>query len=302
MIKRLSGSVKLLCLFTAFLSISCLVSADLSGNNWMGSINGSYLLSEISIPGTHDSGALYEPFPGTAKCQDLTIGEQLDIGVRFLDIRCRHYQDAFLIHHGVIYQNLSFDEVLEDTIDFLKSNPTECIIMCIKEEFDAYDNTRSFEETFNSYVMKNPDMWYFTTSVPTLNEARGKIVLMRRFPGSRGISATNWPDNTTFTNSFLRVQDYYNISSNNTKWNMVTALLNEAYSGPQGTLYLNFTSGYRSIIVLPNITMVSNDINSRVEDFFDTSMAGRYGIIIMDFINENRAALIYETNSYLIDN
>ena len=303
--QSLCSSLRFLCLAAAFLFIIHSASAegaDISGNNWMGFIDGDTLLSDLSMPGTHDSGALYEPFPGTAKCQDLTIGEQLDIGVRFLDIRCRHYENTFVIHHGFVYQRLSFDEVLEDIIDFLKSNPTECVIMCIKEEYNAYGTTRSFDQTLNSYVNKNPDMWRFTASIPTLDQARGKILLMRRFSGSRGINATYWPDNTTFSNGFLRVQDYYNISSNDTKWDKVTALLNEADSGFPGTLYLNYTSGYRSIFILPSITTVSNDMNSRVENYFDTRTSGRYGVIVMDFIDEYRSALIYETNSFLIDN
>ena len=60
--------------------------------DWMSAVNDSLKLSAISIPGTHDSGARYDPplLSGTAKCQDLTIREQLNAGTRFLDIRCRH--------------------------------------------------------------------------------------------------------------------------------------------------------------------------------------------------------------------
>ncbi|MBN2842929.1 MAG: hypothetical protein JXM68_07555, partial [Sedimentisphaerales bacterium] len=53
-----------------------------AGNNWMAAQKDISLLSQLSIPGTHDSGARFEPIGGTAKCQNLTIAEQLAIGVR----------------------------------------------------------------------------------------------------------------------------------------------------------------------------------------------------------------------------
>src|ERR1700759_5403837 len=43
--------------------------------DWMGKLDGKLLLSQISIPGSHDSGAHLEPFPGIAACQSLTIEE-----------------------------------------------------------------------------------------------------------------------------------------------------------------------------------------------------------------------------------
>src|SRR5439155_23215825 len=121
---------------------------------------------------------------------------------RFVDIRCRHIGDAFAIHHGSIYQNMNFDDVLNACFSFLTSNPGECIIMSVKEEYDPSNNTRTFEQTFDAYTAKNPTHWYLGDAVPTLGSVRGKIVLLRRFSAAstpKGIDATNWADNTTFT-------------------------------------------------------------------------------------------------------
>ncbi|MEI8634170.1 hypothetical protein P4S72_23265 [Vibrio sp. PP-XX7] len=67
-----------------------------------GNVNDSVPLSAMTIPGTYDSGAMYEPVSGTAKTQNLSIQAQLNIGVRYLDIRLRHYNDALIVHHGSI--------------------------------------------------------------------------------------------------------------------------------------------------------------------------------------------------------
>ena len=83
---------------------------------WMYYVNDSTSLANLTIPGSHDSGALYEPVAGTAICQNLSIREQLDIGVRYLDIRLRQYGNALVVHHGSVYQHQNFDDVLTQVI------------------------------------------------------------------------------------------------------------------------------------------------------------------------------------------
>jgi len=271
---------------------------------WMGAIADNTSLTSLSIPGTHDSGARVEPVSGTAKCQNLSIREQLDAGTRFLDIRCRHIGDAFAIHHGSIYQNLNFTDVTTACYDFLAANPTETIIMCVKEEYDPTNNTRSFEQTFDSYTQLQPSRWYLGDAVPNLGQVRGKIVLLRRFGASgtpKGIEATNWADNTTFSinnaNSSLRVQDQYVVPDNNGKWTSITNLFTEAKNGSSSVLYINFTSGYKSLIFgIPSITTVSNAINPQINTYFTNNAHGRYGIIPMDFAASDRNTLIINTN------
>lgn len=272
-------------------------------NNWMSAIDDSRNLSSLSIPGTHDSGARFEPIGGTAKCQNLTIADQLNNGIRFLDIRCRHIDDAFAIHHGSIYQNMNFDDVLTACKTFMQAHPTEAIIMSVKEEYNASNTTRSFEATFDSYVARYPGLFSLTATMPTLGDARGKIVLLRRFSATgtpKGIDAINWADNTTFTISnavTARVQDNYVVPDNNAKWTNITNLLTEAKNGAASTLYINFCSGYKSLIFgIPSITTVSNAINPQVVTYFTANTQGRYGMVLCDFADSTKATLIKNTN------
>jgi len=272
-------------------------------NSWMSGIVDNASIAALSIPGTHDSGARNEPVAGTAKCQDLTIAQQLEAGVRFLDIRCRHIDNGFAIHHGSIYQSLNFNDVLLACTGFLAAHPTETIIMSVKEEYDATNNTRTFEQTFDSYVQQYSSYWSLGVNVPTLGQVRGKIVLVRRFGASaaKGIDATAWADNTTFTisnsNATLRVQDQYVVPDNNAKWTNVTNLFTESSTQSNNTLYINFTSGYKSLIFsIPSITTVSNALNPKINTYFTSNTHGRYGVIPMDFVNADRASLIVKTN------
>ena len=193
--------------------------------SWMSSLADYRKLSSISIPGTHDSGALHDPWywRDTAKCQDLSIAEQLQAGVRFLDIRCCNVQDKFEIYHGWVDQQLTFDAVLQDCSSFLTENPSEVIIMSVKEEQPPQKCTRSFEDTFDSYYKNNTALWYLGTDIPVLGAVRGKIVLLRRFTAThfnpRGIDASpdKWQDNKTFKiddgTTTLYIQDQYNCTA-----------------------------------------------------------------------------------------
>lgn len=276
-----------------------------SMNSWMSGLQDNISISKISIPGTHDSGARVDApvVSGTAKTQDLSIAEQLNAGVRFLDIRCRHIDNAFTIHHGAIYQNLNFDDVLNACYIFLQNNPSETIIMSVKEEYDASNTTRSFEQTFDSYVQKNPSKWDLGANIPTLGSVRGKIKLLRRFSSgtTKGINASPWADNTTFdiSNSGvqLKVQDYYKVTNNDDKWNGISNLLNEAKNNTNGKLFVNFTSGYKpGIFGIPSIPTVSNNINPRLKTFFQSNTHGSFGIMPIDFVNAELSQLIVNTN------
>lgn len=273
------------------------LSVVASGSNWMASLDGHLLLSQLSIPGSHDTMALYESFPGTTKCQNLSLAEQLKAGVRFLDIRCRHIKNAFAIYHGRVDQKAGFDDVLSACASFLSSNPGECIVMSVKEEYTAEGNARSL---FDSYVSKKPNLWHLDSNVATLGAVRGKIVLFRRFGAKtlpKGIDASVWPDNTTFTNRNLIVEDHYELSDNDTKWWDITNLFNLAAAGSSEALYITFASGYqKSALGIPSIPAVANDINARLASYFKAHTEGHYGIVLMDFADASRCSQIVATN------
>nr|WP_315174139.1 phosphatidylinositol-specific phospholipase C [uncultured Flavobacterium sp.] len=279
-------------------------TATYTMSNWMGALDQNLKLTAISIPGTHDSGARFETFSGTAKCQNLTLDEQLASGVRYLDIRCRHFENNFTIHHGSVYQNLNFTNVLQSCSAFLAQNPSETIIMSVKEEYDPSGNNRSFEATFDSYVNQNANIWYLGSTIPTLSQAKGKIVLLRRFStnNTKGVDASSWGDNTVFDISGvqpIKVQDQYKVPNNDTKFNLIKGLAEEAKNAASNNnkLYLNYCSGYKAgLFGIPNINTVANAINPKLTSFFQTNTKGRFGVIIMDFAVTNRNSLIVQTN------
>ena len=63
--------------------LSIFSSAQL--NKWMSKLPPHYPLSTLSIPGTHNSPTCHKALP-SVRCQAVPVREQLDNGVRFLDI------------------------------------------------------------------------------------------------------------------------------------------------------------------------------------------------------------------------
>ena len=271
----------------------------------MASIDDSRGLTELSIPGTHDSGAMFEPYPGLAKAQDLTIEQQLEAGIRYFDVRCRNFNNQFLIYHGPIDQNQSFDQVLATMFAFLDAHPTETLIVSVKEEIMEQGATLTFEQVFDGYVATAPQRWYLQPTLPLLGDVRGLLVLLRRFDVTMpplGIDASPWADNDTFSiangDAMLQIEDNYIVTDNGTKWDDITSLLAQAGAGDPATLYLAYTSGYQTINYLNDITIVSNDINPRIDKWLaePANAHAHTGVLVMDFATEARDHAIISTN------
>jgi hypothetical protein len=160
--------------------------AAVDGSSWMSALPDDLRLGAFSIPGSHDTMALHETVYNTAQTQELGLQEQLEAGVRFLDIRCRHVSDGCAIHHGQIYQKATLNDVLTAVSAFLLLNPSETILMSVKDrEWTDEAVTRSFTATFHSYARAHPGLFadnaLLRDGAPELGSVRGRVVLIRRF-------------------------------------------------------------------------------------------------------------------------
>ena len=195
-----------------------------TGINWMQYHDQSLKLSQLVMPGTHDSAAFKMGNASGAAAfarahtltQDRSIRGQLDMGIRFLDIRLRAQDgnDTLALHHGKVFLAQMFGEVLNDCFGFLRDNPSESLIMSIKDEGSA--KGIDFRRSLQGYIDKYPGDWILDGRIPTLAEARGKILVINRFDSNvpaMGL-ACNWPDNDTLYDAAkqLCVQDEYRLT------------------------------------------------------------------------------------------
>lgn len=165
---------------------------DYQGQNWMQNIGDGTTLARMSMPGTHDTmtlgGSSYGP---SVQTQTMTLIEQLYSGIRVIDIRLVHNNNAFDIYHGSVFLHTNFDDVLTIVSSFLAANPTETVLMRARQEssttgdYQGSGNTRSFDDTFTAYQNQySPLLWTYTGNNPTLGSVRGQLVVLQDFDGS----------------------------------------------------------------------------------------------------------------------
>lgn len=189
-------------------------SSYVDGPCWMKYVDGNKYLDELSIPGTHDSSTCSvdndtEPQTSLAKCQQDYIPTQLLEGIRYFDIRLGKNNDKGDpgIDHGICYLLkkdggfIHLSDVIGYFKTFLNENPSEALIMLVSRGNDEATD-ESVTTAFAKVLDDNPKLFYTSSHVPTLNEVRGKIVLLRRFKlagdsvdgHTWGLDLTEWDD------------------------------------------------------------------------------------------------------------
>jgi len=264
--------------------------------DWMSKLPDTTLVKDIDLPGSHDTMALYSVADLAGQCQTLSLSDQLNLGVRFLDIRLKEDHNSLKAVHGFIDQKASFANINKVVTSFLESHPNEFIIMSIKEESDATNSDISFEQALLNEIGDNDIYLKDLRLIPAfLSEVRGKVVILSRYQDSSiGIPAyEGWEDSTSFTlPNGIYVQDTYQITSKEQKQEEIIKCFNETiYS-----LKINFLSAYRTNGFPPSYAMsAAKDINPWINKEID-KYSDR-GIVLYDFISlENMNAFFKEAN------
>lgn len=284
--------------------------------SWMSRIDPRHFISELSIPGTHDSVTYVTSGINIyTKCQTLSLIEQLNVGVRYLDIRLRIEDGKLVYAHGVFTYDETFDLALGDAVDFLGFNPSEFVIMSVKN--DADDESQEFQDLVEQYFADSriAEKIWKGTRLPTVKEARGKIVPLRRYsnynkeadPPGIDISGALWPQNTTgagenYLGEKFAIQDEYSpgLFAFDVKWEKIAFFLDKArYSDEKERLYINFLSATGG----PDPADFAAEMNTRLERYFSQTKVGRFGVLVMDYptdatpdLGETNIRSIIQTN------
>ena len=99
---------------------------------WLKEIDDNTPLRDVDLPGSHDTMALYSIGDLAGQCQTLSLNDQLNLGVRFLDIRLKEDHNSLKVVHGFVDERATFTDVNKTVISFLEKHPSEFIIMSIK--------------------------------------------------------------------------------------------------------------------------------------------------------------------------
>lgn len=273
---------------------------------WMGKISNNTSVADISIPGTHDTGTykLEAVNFGFSKCQNMDMLQQLNFGIRYFDLRV---SGSMNLEHGGLPCNVSFDEVVRTTCNFLKENSSEMVIFEITGDSE-------FGGKFDSYLKSNSDLnsyFWKNNYVPRLGDVRGKIMIVRRYDykGTQGLDFNSegvWPydDTKSGTNNdgvkYYIEDKYFRAESTDSHDTHVKRdKLNEAIDYKRshaGVFSIAFASMSASVSHTPYMFMwgggtpgVSPTISNALADKIGSLPSGRQqiGIIVLDYFNNN---------------
>ena len=137
-------------LFSEGYQDTIVVAYDLTtpATDWLGMVKDDTKVCKLSIPGTHDTMTgmgFYQPvlkyiFNLTAISQVSTLGEQMNSGLRFFDIRPVVSTDTIAkkkilrLTHGISELDITFEWTIDQLQAYLKAHPTEFFIA--KLQFD----------------------------------------------------------------------------------------------------------------------------------------------------------------------
>ena len=106
----------------------------------------------LNLVGTHDCVTQYVQLSHLSRCQDRSIYEQLNMGVRCLDIRVKSNGNRLSMVHGIcnafnnpshFSKRMDMEDVLSACYNFLSKNPSETIVFQFKN-----DSGREMEKCF----------------------------------------------------------------------------------------------------------------------------------------------------------
>ncbi|KAK3333172.1 PLC-like phosphodiesterase [Cercophora scortea] len=228
---------------------------------WMSSLPDSTPLSHLNIPGTHDSATwnfsratqASIPYdtdaahavadPAIYRCQRSSMAAALDAGVRFFDLRygldpATRLDLVFFHREALLSAQATVEGMLFAFYAWLAAHPTEVVLLSFQYEggkgrppsANATADAQAAHALLVAALTSPAARLYIHQArnvLPLLGEARGKVLLIRRFedtddnevlqlPGIH-LPPSRWPDNgksfaITFNparNMSAYIEDYY---------------------------------------------------------------------------------------------
>ena len=306
-------------------------------DEWMAGIPDDALLSSVNIPATHDTGTagvVQDVIAGVSftSCQNLYYDEQLNMGARSFDIRANAEKDdatvadVKIVHGGELWQcqekdgsDLTLQSILNTSLGFLEKHKSETVILTVKPDAGS---TIGLEHAVAEFIEKNKDKVYSGGDIPSMKEARGKIIFLRRFNLTKnydssveramGFNLTNWDDIKYKDYKYayklyddgknhVYIQDAYNTYASE-KWKYISGTMKQttgqdtSHPIEYNSWVINYTSCAQGFPL-----ELTQEINPKLFKDEENCIDNRFlGTVMLNFIDEPMSRLIYETNSNMI--
>ncbi len=284
---------------------------------WMSCIPQNVFYTMLSVPGSHDAATSSATL--IAKTQNKTIAEQLELGVRALDLR-PSATNNLEIKHSSFGTGVTLAQAIESMRSYLEKNPTEFIYAMIHLEGSTNESkTKNWSNKVYALVKAAVDGGYALGALSKgakLADYKGKIIFIYRddLTGDNQIynaAKVAWNDNIARTvkvrdtkgneiNDFLiSYQDIWEssdlddntggisgyfaqkggVKSDDAKVSMVKKYIDDATGSKDQRLIFNFAS-YSGGFVSDRAKAIMPSVNSYI-----VSKNNRLGVILADFVD-----------------
>ncbi|ROL41439.1 hypothetical protein DPX16_6837 [Anabarilius grahami] len=251
----------------------------------MKTLDDKKLISDITIPGTHDSLALYGG--PAAECQAWSLEDQLKAGIRYFDLRVSGF--GLRIMHGVISQHTTFHDVFNTIKKFLSKYKTETVLVRVKPVLFLL---KSKVPDLVENVIENDISWV-EEEIPKIGEVRGKIVFVQKNGFQLGIPLFETDEHNDYI-----VTDV--ITKNEKIIRHLTEARDEQNRADQVVLNYSSGTGWPKLRLLKNPKNVASQINPLLYEYLNneskTNPKPCFGVIAMDFPGLDLIRKIIEFN------
>lgn len=280
-------------------------------HSWLANIDDENYINKINIPGSHDTAATFVALSYKTKCQNLTTPDQLNTGIRYLDVRLNDSKEKMFLCHGPISclkpdrTTYYYEDLLKECKSFLKKHPSEFIILNIKNEkmknsILSFD-TKIMQETNN---ILNNNQIFISDTVPKVRDVRGKIVIYKRYFTSTTMQGhLNWQNqsdskinvelyNRSISDKLMAFsQDQYKLSKQD-KTIAINQFLNSA-NLPSNGFRLCFFSNSGQTLSSPKDFIECFAYN---QNNYELLQKNKGFILVYDFCNTEKSNYIIQTN------
>lgn len=310
--------------FYILTAVLLFVSITLKADDWMSRLADNTAITQLSIPGTHDTGTgngftseWAEKAKTFAQTQDCSLAEQWERGVRAFDLRPALISDEegthLHIYHGLMKTQLSYEKALLQLCRFLDEHPSEFVFVVQRHETDGDGGNKGWNAAMDNFLHTDPVKGHIInySSSLTVGDVRGKIIFLSRVRYAEqpvGAFIDNWTSDEDFIEQSsavifsangkapLYVQDYYDTCGENMKVKL-QCIKNMLYAPKtDGALVINHCSGYSDIVTIDGNEYASSDgyrDNATVTNNAMIGMLKTYngctGLVMMDYAGVNKS-------------
>jgi len=167
---------------------------------WLGLVPDQVPVADLALPATHNSACVsskrFHIGWSWAKCQTLSIADQLALGVRAFDLRlsdCFHEGQIDVTH--TLCSSITLRQVVEVVARFLAAQPSEFVVLSLQRDWEHRNKWTEESDILLCETLHGIlPLAFYSESQPTVGELRGQCLVCTKQMAAVGVAAGGWPE------------------------------------------------------------------------------------------------------------